>query len=132
MAASLVASWTSGLLLGFWPVLWTFLLLLQLSNDIKLNPGPVRFPCSVCLKPVRTNQRALQCDACAFWCHCICCGVDGQQYVIYQNAEVFNWLYQKCTSDRGAINYLKSRTPLMKRTLMKSFLKYQNRFNFEI
>jgi len=38
MAASLVASWTSGLLLGFWLVLWTFLLLLQLSNDIKLNP----------------------------------------------------------------------------------------------
>ena len=51
-----MASWTSGPLLGFWPVLWTFLLLLQLLNDEKLNPGLVHFPCSVCFKPVSINQ----------------------------------------------------------------------------
>ena len=90
MVALLVASWTSGLLLGFWPALWTFLRLLQLSNDVKLNPELVRFPCSVCFKPVCTNQRALQCDTCAYWCHCVCCGVDNRRYVTYQNTEVFH------------------------------------------
>jgi len=29
-----------------------------------------------------------------------CCGVDSQQYVIYQNVKVFNWLCPKCTSDQ--------------------------------
>ena len=63
------------------------------------NPGPVRFPCSVCFKPVRVNQRALQCDVCAYWCHCVCCGVDQHRYVTFQNANEFNWLCPKCVAD---------------------------------
>ena len=51
---------------GLRPVLWIFLLVLLLSCDVELNPGPVRFPCSVCYKPVRVDQRALQCDVCAY------------------------------------------------------------------
>ena len=74
-------------------------LVLVLSNDIKLNPGPVHFPCSVCYKPVRVNQQALQCDACAYWCHCVCCGVDYQSYVAFQNAVTFNWLCPKCVAN---------------------------------
>ena len=40
-----------------------------LSGDISLNPGPVRWPCSVCGKAVATNHRAIQCDNCDKWCH---------------------------------------------------------------
>jgi len=66
----------NSLLWALFPVLWTVFLVLLLSNDVKLNPGPVRFLCSVYYKSVRVNQRALQCDTCAYWCHCACCGVD--------------------------------------------------------
>ena len=36
--------------------------LLLLSGDIEINPGPVRYPCTVCAKPVRVNQRGVMCD----------------------------------------------------------------------
>ena len=35
-----------------------------LCGDIALNPGPIRWPCTVCGKCVRSNQRALLCDLC--------------------------------------------------------------------
>jgi hypothetical protein len=31
--------------------------LLILSGDIALNPGPVKYPCGKCSKPVRKNQK---------------------------------------------------------------------------
>ena len=72
-------------LAGFQPVLWTFFLVLLLSYDVELNPGPVRFPCSVCYKPVCVNQQALQCDLCNYWCHRVCCGVDAHTYAVFRN-----------------------------------------------
>ena len=92
MVASLQASLKNGLLWGLFPVLWTGFLVLLLLNDVKLNPGPVRFPCSVCYKSVRVNRRALQ-------CHCVFCGVDYRSYVAFQNAVAFNWLCPKCVAD---------------------------------
>ena len=99
MAVLLVASLLKGPLWGLWSTLRTWLLVLLLSNGVQSNPGPVRFPCSVCFKPVCVNQRALQCDVCAYWCHCVCCGVDQRRYATFQNAEEFNWLYPKCVAD---------------------------------
>ena len=40
-----------------------------LSGDMSLNPGPVRWPCSVCGKAVAINHRAIQFDICDKWCH---------------------------------------------------------------
>ena len=37
---------------------------LLLCGNISLNPGPIRYPCTVCKKPVRSNQKALLCDNC--------------------------------------------------------------------
>ena len=70
-----------------------------LLYDVELNPGPVRYPCSMCYRPVRVNQRALQCDECACWCHCACCGVDINAYKKFQNAEMFNWTCPGCLSN---------------------------------
>ena len=83
---------------GFLPVLWIFILVMLLSYDVELNPGPVHFPCSLCYKTVRMNQRALQCDVCACWCHCVCCGVDIHAYRVFQNSEAFNWTCPGCIS----------------------------------
>ncbi|KAJ8273148.1 hypothetical protein GJAV_G00098050 [Gymnothorax javanicus] len=38
------------------------------------------FPCSDCGKPVRTNQRAIQCDVCDLWVHCRFISIDLPTY----------------------------------------------------
>ena len=56
------------------------LLLLVLCSDIEINllalginPGPnCKFPCARCDKPVKSNQKGLQCDACDRWFHSVC------------------------------------------------------------
>ena len=45
------------------------ILALLLSGDISLNPGPVKYPCIGCKKPVKSNQ---QCDFCDQWIHRKC------------------------------------------------------------
>jgi hypothetical protein len=50
----------------------TLAILILLSGDVNPNPGPVKYPCSVCEKPVAKNHRALQCDQCDSWVHIKC------------------------------------------------------------
>ncbi|KAL3837509.1 hypothetical protein ACJMK2_022861 [Sinanodonta woodiana] len=38
--------------------------LILLSGDMKVNPGPPKFPCAICQKAVAKNHNALQCDEC--------------------------------------------------------------------
>ena len=47
-----------------------FKYLLILSGDINLHPGPVKYPCSVCAKPVR--KRIISCEKCGLWLHKKC------------------------------------------------------------
>ena len=50
-----------------------FHLLLLLSGDIEVHPGPsATFPCSVCHQKVADSERALCCDACDQWVHVTC------------------------------------------------------------
>ena len=49
------------------------ILLLVLCGDIEINPEPnCKFPCARCDKPVKSNQKGLQCDACDRWFHSVC------------------------------------------------------------
>ncbi len=41
--------------------------LLLVSGDIESNPGPTRYLCKLCSKPMRKNHRALCCDQCDQW-----------------------------------------------------------------
>ena len=54
--------------------------LLFLAGDVALNPGPVRFPCTVCHNPVCINQRGIQCDGCEKWTHARCTNVSVNFY----------------------------------------------------
>ena len=47
-----------------------FKYLLILSGDINLHLGPVKYPCSVCAKPVR--KRIISCEKCGLWLHKKC------------------------------------------------------------
>ena len=46
---------------------------LLLCGDVETNPGPVcKFPCAKCEKPVKSNQKGIQCDGCDRWFHIKC------------------------------------------------------------
>ena len=46
---------------------------LFMCGDIQLNPGPqYKYPCGICAKPVKINQRGIQCDFCDIWHHIRC------------------------------------------------------------
>ena len=54
--------------------------LVLLSGDVSTNPGPVKFPCGSCAKPVKTNQKGIYCDVCCFWFHANCIGMSNDEY----------------------------------------------------
>ena len=45
------------------------LLLLALAGDVHPNPGPSRYPCSVCFKNVTTQGTSYLCTRCSHWVH---------------------------------------------------------------
>ena len=72
-------------------------LLLLLSGDIQINPGPIKHPCSLCERSVKSNQRAILCDGCGYWTHCRCSGVSKFEYLVYQQSTApFNWYCPRC------------------------------------
>ena len=40
----------------------------------------VKFPCGICTKTVKTNQKAVQCDLCDLWVHIGCNGTSLAEY----------------------------------------------------
>ena len=51
------------------------LLLLALAGDVHPNPGPSRFPCSVCFKNVTSQGTSYLCTRCSHWVHSRCSGL---------------------------------------------------------
>jgi len=48
---------------------FSFISILLSGGDIEINPGPVKNPCGVCLKPIAKNHRAHTCDSCQLMSH---------------------------------------------------------------
>ena len=70
--------------------------LLFLAGDIALNPGPARFPCTVCARPVRVNQRGIQCDGCDKWTHASCSNMSRDLYTQLEAHVEFSWRCPSC------------------------------------
>ena len=51
------------------------LLLLALAGDVHPNPGPSRYPCSVCFKNVTSQGTNYLCTRCSHWEHSRCSGL---------------------------------------------------------
>ena len=81
------------------PTIPSYYWLLLLSGDIELNPGPVKFPCTICKNPVKKNQRGLCCDVCNLWTHARCCRVSNDQYNQLSLDCINDWLCPACVSD---------------------------------
>ena len=78
-------------------VIKRFLLsVLLLGGDIQLNPGPNwKYPCGVCNKAVRRNQKGIQCDHCDLWYHTKCCSIGDKMYQILANSSC-TWMCVDC------------------------------------
>ena len=51
------------------------LLLLALTGNVHPNPGPSRYPCSVCFKNVTIQGTSYLCTRCSHWVHSRCFGL---------------------------------------------------------
>lgn len=74
---------------------WLAILLVISTNGSILNPGPVKFPCGSCSKPVRSNQLAICCDGCDLWYHTKCLQMPLHIYHGLNNSHT-TWICCKC------------------------------------
>ena len=70
--------------------------LILLAGDVERNPGPVKFPCTVCSKPVKSNQCGILCSRCEKWTHANCCGVSPVEYQRLGEHEEDPWYCPYC------------------------------------
>lgn len=63
-------------------LLYLSLILILQSADCEQNPGPrtPKYPCMICSKAVKWNQRAVACDNCEGWYHTECMNMNSQIY----------------------------------------------------
>ena len=81
-----------------WSLLLTWIILL--SGDAKANPEPrtVKFPCKIYTKPVKRNQRGVQCDVYDEWLHTRCDGISNIQYSELQQSDD-SWYCTRCLGE---------------------------------
>ena len=75
-------------------------LLLLLSGDIELNPGPRAkqvsiYPCGLCDQPVTWDNQGVCCDECEVWHHKSCIELCSDDYELLQKSNVL-WHCCKC------------------------------------
>ena len=68
------------------------LLLLALAGDVHPNPGPSRYPCSVCFKNVTSQGTSYMCTRCSHWVHSRCSGL--RNAADYRKAN--DWICTAC------------------------------------
>jgi len=48
---------------------------------------PIKFPCNICNKPCKLNQRSIACDICHKWTHLKCSSLTNHEFVILGNCD---------------------------------------------
>ena len=77
--------------------------LLLASGDVESNPDPVQYPCTVCEKPVKRNQRGIMYDGCSQWTHAHCGGVEEAEYLLLTAEQSSEWLCPSCVQSKLSI-----------------------------
>ncbi|CAC5422126.1 unnamed protein product [Mytilus coruscus] len=73
-----------------------FTLLILMSGDIAQNPGPIKYPCGICCKPTKKNQRAIQCEDCLFRHHIKCINMLIHEYNELSKNIRESWFCKSC------------------------------------
>ena len=55
-------------------------LILLLAGDVETNPGPTRYPCTVCSKAVMSRQKVVKCTRCERWTDASYGGISNTEY----------------------------------------------------
>ena len=80
------------------------IIFLLLCGDVSTNPGPNwKFPCGICDKPVKTNQRGILSDPCDTWIHSRCIDLDDSEFNRLANSSC-SWLCPNCDSSNFTTN----------------------------
>lgn len=70
---------------------------------MELNPGPVKYPCGICTKAVKTGQRGVACDKCDIWYRTSCMFMTTPEYFHLANTSTV-WTCSACyTPNRSKI-----------------------------
>ena len=66
------------------------------TTYVEQNPGPhYKYPCGSCTKPVKSNQRGVQCDICDIWYHTRCMLMSPEVYEGLANTSAV-WICPSC------------------------------------
>ena len=76
-------------------LLYLSCLLIKISFDVELNPGPrpAKYPCQVCHRAVTWGQRGVACDDCEGWYHVDCMCMPNEVYGVLHNV---SWQCVRC------------------------------------
>ncbi len=79
--------------------LYHFMSLVLLScGDVHPCQGPnYKYPCGVCKKPVKSNQKGILCDLCNLWHHTKCINMPNETYFKLANDEEEPWECPNCS-----------------------------------
>ena len=72
-------------------------MMLILSGDIELNPGPAAsiYPCGLCDRKVGWDDRGVACDSCDIWYQCSCISMQSSEYSRLDSTTE-NWKCYRC------------------------------------
>ena len=78
-------------------LLYLSLILILQSSDCEQNPGPrtLKYPCMICSKAVKWNQREVACDNCEGWYHAECMNMNSQIYTALTKPDT-SWICCSC------------------------------------
>jgi hypothetical protein len=93
------------------PMRYLSTLCLLMANDVHVNPGPIKYPCGVCAKPVKRNETGILCDVCEFWHHAKCEGIDKTEYNRLSTT-VGDWFCNRCTLPPFSDSFFDTTLPL--------------------
>ncbi len=72
-------------------------ILLLAYGDVHPCPGPnYKFPCGICHKPVKVNQKGILCDMCNLWHHIKCINMTTAEYFRLAENEEEPWECSDC------------------------------------
>ena len=62
--------------------------ILDIINQGKIKPKRnIKYPCGICCKSVKSNQKAIQCDSCDQWIHTVCNNTTNEQYELLKSQD---------------------------------------------
>ncbi|CAC5418759.1 unnamed protein product [Mytilus coruscus] len=79
-------------------LIYISMILILISNDVNMNPGPecsntsgTVYPCGTCDQPVTWQERGIVCDTCNQWYHVSCQSMQTKSYLEHVNDSAIAW-----------------------------------------